>query len=115
MSDERNNAQQPEQELSEILRVRRDKLKALQDEGRDPFVRTVFDRTAWSADLLNDYERYAEQTVRVAGRIMSKRGMGKAIFCHIKDDRGRLQVYVRADEASCSRPKRRRSPSAPRV
>ena len=98
MSDERNNAQQPEQELSEILRVRRDKLKALQDEGRDPFVRTVYDRTAWSADLLNDYERYAEQTVRVAGRIMSKRGMGKAIFCHIKDDRGRIQVYVRADE-----------------
>jgi len=101
MSEENRN-QNPSAEnaegLSEILQVRRDKLKLLQDEGRDPFRETVFRRSAWSSDIRGDYDAYAEQTASVAGRIMSKRGMGKAIFCHIKDDRGRIQVYVRADE-----------------
>ena len=97
MSEETKNEVQ---ELSEILQVRRDKLKAFQDAGRDPFQVTRFDRTAWSEEILGDYERFAEKTAAVAGRIMSKRGMGKAIFCHIKDDRGQIQVYVRADEVS---------------
>ena len=93
-----NPAAETESDLSEILQVRRDKLKALQEAGRDPFQLTVFHRTAYSAEIKSDYDRFAEQTVSVAGRIMSKRGMGKAIFCHIKDDRGQIQVYVRADE-----------------
>jgi lysyl-tRNA synthetase class 2 len=88
------------EELSEILQVRRDKLKYFQDEGRDPFVQTRFDRTAWSADILADFDSYDGQTVSVAGRIMSKRGMGKAIFCHIKDDRGRIQLYIKIDAVS---------------
>jgi lysyl-tRNA synthetase class 2 len=88
------------EELSEILQVRRDKLKYFQDEGRDPFVQTRFDRTAWSADILAGFDRYDGQTVSVAGRIMSKRGMGKAIFCHIKDDRGRIQLYIKIDAVS---------------
>ncbi len=99
MSEERNNPAVPETEdLSEILQVRRDKLKALQDAGRDPFQITIYERSAWSAEIKANYDAFAEQNVSVAGRIMSKRGMGKAIFCHIKDDRGQIQVYVRADE-----------------
>lgn len=98
MSDERKNIPpEEEQDLSEILQVRRDKLKALQDEGRDPFQQTRFVRSAWSAEIKNDYESFDGKTVQVAGRIMSKRGMGKAIFCHIKDDRSQIQLYIRAD------------------
>ncbi|MBR3861620.1 MAG: lysine--tRNA ligase [Oscillospiraceae bacterium] len=101
MADEtRTPQEQTEQELSEILQVRRDKLRALQEAGRDPFQITRFDRSAWSAEILADYEGFEEKPVRVAGRIMSKRGMGKAIFCHIKDDRGQIQIYLRADELS---------------
>ena len=93
-------AEQPEQELSEILQVRRDKLKALQDEGRDPFTITKFNRTAYSADIKADYDAFEEKQVSVAGRIMSKRGMGKAIFCHIKDDKGQIQLYIKKDSVS---------------
>ncbi|MDD6188069.1 MAG: lysine--tRNA ligase [Clostridiales bacterium] len=102
MSEEVRNpaAEQPEQELSEILKVRRDKLKALQDEGRDPFTVTKFERTAYSADIKADYEAMENKTVSVAGRIMSKRGMGKAIFCHIKDDKGQIQLYIKKDSVS---------------
>ena len=97
-----NKAGQPEeiQELSEILRIRREKLSNLQREGRDPFTKTRFDRTAWSCEIKENYEAFENKTVSVAGRIMSKRGMGKAIFCHIKDDRGLLQLYVRSDAVS---------------
>ena len=97
---EENRSAAPEQELSEILQIRRDKLKALQDAGRDPFQITRFDRTVWSADILEHYEDYEGKTVSVSGRMMSKRGMGKAAFCHIKDDRGQLQLYVRSDSVS---------------
>lgn len=98
MSDERkNSAPEAEQDLSEILQVRRDKLQTLQDEGRDPFQQTRFVRSAWSAEIKNDYDGFEGKTVQVAGRIMSKRGMGKAIFCHIKDDRGQIQLYIRSD------------------
>ena len=99
MSDIKTN-EAPEQELSEILQVRRDKLKALQQEGRDPFEQTKFVRSAYSDDIKADYEAFDGKTVQVAGRIMSKRGMGKAIFCHIKDDRGQLQLYIRKDAVS---------------
>ncbi len=90
----------PEQDLSELLQIRRDKLKALQDEGRDPFQRTRFVRSAWSAEIKGDYASFEDKTVEVAGRIMSKRGMGKAIFCHIQDDKGQIQLYIRKDAVS---------------
>ena len=95
-------AGQPEeiQELSEILRIRREKLSTLQEEGRDPFTKTRFDRSAWSAEIKENYDAFEGKTVSVAGRIMSKRGMGKAIFCHIKDDRGQIQLYIRSDAVS---------------
>ena len=72
----------------------------LQEEGRNPFEQTRFDRTAWSEEIKADYEAFEGKTVSVAGRIMSKRGMGKAIFCHIKDDRGQIQLYIRSDAVS---------------
>ena len=92
-----NETAAQEQDLGELLRIRRDKLKNLQEEGRDPFQQTRFLRSAYSAEIKGDYDAFAEKTVQVAGRIMSKRGMGKAIFCHIKDDRGQIQLYIRKD------------------
>ena len=98
MNEERNNQPQAaESSLSEILQVRRDKLKALQDAGRNPFEQTRFARSAYSADIKEDFEAYDGKTLQAAGRIMSKRGMGKAIFCDIQDDRGQIQLYVRKD------------------
>ena len=99
MADETRN-EAPEQSLSEILQVRRDKLSALQEGGRDPFQVTKYSRTVWSKELLEHYEDYEGKTVSVAGRMMSKRGMGKAAFCHVKDDRGQIQLYVRSDALS---------------
>ena len=98
MAEEILNAQEQEQELSEILQVRRDKLKALQDEGRDPFNNTKFERTAYSADVKDNFETMENQTVSMCGRIMAKRGMGKAIFADIADDKGRIQIYVRLND-----------------
>ena len=101
MNEERNNQPQTaEPSLSEILQVRRDKLKALQDAGRNPFEQTRFARSAYSADIKDDFEAYDGKTLQAAGRIMSKRGMGKAIFCDIQDDRGQIQLYVRKDAVS---------------
>ena len=100
MSEAVNNQANDTMELSEILQVRRDKLAALQQEGRDPFQKTKFTRSAWSSEIKDDYDAFDGKTVAVAGRIMSKRGMGKAIFCHIKDDKGQIQLYIRADAVS---------------
>ena len=101
MNEERNNQPQAaEPSLSEILQVRRDKLKALQDAGRNPFEQTRFARSAYSADIKEDFGSYDGKTLQAAGRIMSKRGMGKAIFCDIQDDRGQIQLYVRKDAVS---------------
>ena len=97
---DRKQGQAAEQELSELLQIRRDKLKTLQEEGRDPFQITRFVRSAWSSEILKEFEAREGNTVSVAGRVMSKRGMGKAIFCHIKDDRGQIQLYVRKDAVS---------------
>ena len=99
MSEE-NMAAMPQEELSEILQVRRDKLAGLQAEGRDPFQQTRFERSAWANEITGDYEAFEGKTVSVAGRMMSKRGMGKAIFCHIKDGKGQIQLYIRSDAVS---------------
>ena len=92
-----NETAAPEQELSELLQIRRDKLKALQEEGRDPFTQTRFVRSAYSDEIKANFEAFDGKAVKAAGRIMSKRGMGKAIFCHIKDDHGSIQLYIRKD------------------
>jgi len=86
-----------EESLSEILRVRREKLRALQEAGEDPFTITKYEVTHHSADVRADYDALEGQTVRIAGRIMSKRIMGKASFCHVQDRTGEMQVYAARD------------------
>ena len=89
---------QAELPVSEQAQIRRDKLAALQAEGRDPFLITKFDFTADSAAIKADYDAYEEQTVRIAGRLMSKRGQGKVMFCDLQDNTGRIQLFVKIDE-----------------
>lgn len=83
--------------LSEVLQVRRDKLKNLVEDGKDPFKITKYERTAFSQAIHDDFEGFEGKRVRVAGRIMAKRGMGKASFVDILDRDGRIQSYVRKD------------------
>ena len=89
---------QAELPVSEQAQIRRDKLAALQAEGRDPFLITKFDFDADSAAIKADYEGYEEKTVKVAGRLMSKRGQGKVMFCDLQDATGRIQLFVKIDE-----------------
>ena len=89
---------QAELPVSEQAQIRRDKLAALQAEGRDPFTITKFDFNADSAAIKADYEGYECKTVRVAGRLMSKRGQGKVMFCDLQDATGRIQLFVKIDE-----------------
>ena len=98
MSDERNEEMIPQEELSELLQIRRNKLKELQDAGEDPFEITKFQVTHKTADIRDGFDALEGQKVSVAGRLMSKRGMGKAMFCDLQDVRGRVQLYVRVDE-----------------
>ena len=90
----------PQQELSlnDQMQIRREKLAALQAEGRDPFVQTKFDFNADSAAIKADYDAYEGKTVRVAGRLMSKRGQGKVMFCDLQDSTGKIQIFVKIDE-----------------
>ena len=89
---------QEEMSLLDQVQVRRDKLAALQAEGRDPFQITKFDFNADSAAIKADYAAYEGKIVRVAGRLMSKRGMGKVLFCDLQDNTGRIQLFVKIDE-----------------
>ena len=97
MAEEKTN-QQPELDLSEQRKVRREKLAALQAAGQDPFQQTHFDYTATSAQIKEHFDEMEGQPVRVAGRLMSKRGMGKVSFCDLQDRDGRIQLYARQDE-----------------
>ena len=99
-----NGVQQPEENSGDILRIRRQKLDELRAEGRDPFVITKYNVTHHSADITEDYDpdkaafnTLEGKTVSVAGRLMSKRVMGKASFCHVQDLKGTVQVYVARD------------------
>ncbi len=98
MSD--NNTQKisnEEKELNEVLKIRREKLSALQTEGKDPFVITKYDQTHHSIDIKENYEKLEGQDVSVAGRMMFKRVMGKASFCNVQDREGKIQIYVARD------------------
>ncbi|MBR5236392.1 MAG: lysine--tRNA ligase [Clostridia bacterium] len=86
-----------ETDLSEILQVRRDKLKDLQDAGKDPFVHVKFDRTHTTKEIEDNYAELEGKTVTVVGRLMSKRGMGKVMFCDVQDIDGRMQLFVKKD------------------
>ncbi len=98
MADAQNkNTKDQQQDLNQILKVRREKLAALQEAGKDPFVHVKYDVTAHSADVREKFEELEGKTVSIAGRIMFKRVMGKASFCNIQDLKGSIQVYVARD------------------
>ena len=84
--------------LSEVLQIRRDKLSELQSSGNDPFVITKYDQTHHSAEIKDNFDSLEGKTVSVAGRLMSKRVMGKASFCHVQDLEGTVQCYVTRDD-----------------
>ncbi len=103
VSENQNNpaveltAEEEQQKRSEILQIRRDKLSALQEEGKDPFQITTYARTAYADQIVEKFDEMEGRTVSIAGRIMSKRGMGKASFIDLRDSSGRVQSYVRQD------------------
>ena len=97
--------QRPEQtqeitaeQLSELLQIRRDKLAALVAEGKDPFAVIRYDQDTHSADIQADFDAYENKEVSIAGRMMSKRIMGKASFAHVLDGKGDIQIYVKRDD-----------------
>ena len=96
--EENRREEEQAQDLNEILRIRRDKLAALTAKGENPFEQVKFDRTHTSAEILGNFESLENQDVVIAGRILSRRLMGKASFCHILDGDGSIQLYVRSDE-----------------
>jgi len=97
MANEKNQAPVQEQDINQLLKVRREKLAALQEAGKDPFQITKYDVTNHSKELKDEFDRYEGKTVRVAGRMMSKRVMGKASFCNVQDLEGNIQSYVARD------------------
>ncbi len=97
MEEQIQNKEQSTQDINELLKVRRTKLSDLVEKGKNPFVITKFDVTAYSDEIKNNLDKYEDQEVTIAGRLMSKRVMGKASFCHIQDKNGLIQSYVQRD------------------
>ena len=91
------NNQSPEQDLNQLIKVRHDKLKDLQDNGKDPFQITKYEVTKHSQEIKDHFEELEGQTVSIAGRMMFKRVMGKASFCNVQDLQGNIQAYVARD------------------
>ena len=98
MAEQKNPQAQPELSLSEQTRIRREKLTNLQAEGQNPFVITRFDWDATSQQIKDNFDAMEGKPVKAAGRLMSKRGMGKVSFCDLQDRDGRIQLYARQDE-----------------
>ncbi len=94
---EENNQMQSEEEISELLQVRRDKLDELKENGKDPYVTMKYDVTNYSNEIIESYDELEGKEVSIAGRIMTKRVMGKASFCNLRDLGGDIQSYVRGD------------------
>ena len=95
MAENNNNSVQ---ELNEILQVRRDKLSAMVADGKDPFVKTKYDVTAYSTEIKADYDSFEGKEVSLAGRIIARRIMGKASFATLRDGEGDIQLYVSRDD-----------------
>ncbi len=98
MSEKEIREEESTEDLSEILQIRRDKLTALQEEGKNPFLITKCEKDISSAEILSRFEELENKTVTIAGRIMSWRDMGKASFIDIRDREGRMQVYLKIDD-----------------
>ena len=90
--------QEQEVDVNQLMQIRRDKLTKLKEEGKNPFEITKFNRTHTSKQVVDNYEELEGKDVTVAGRIMAKRIMGKASFCHIQDGDGRIQSYISINE-----------------
>lgn len=100
MAEQQNQNQgqaQTQEDLNQLLKVRREKLAQLQEAGKDPFQITKYEVTVHSTDVKNDYALWEGKEVSLAGRMMSKRVMGKASFCNIQDLKGNIQSYVARD------------------
>lgn len=97
MAEQNQQNKKEEQDLNQLLKVRREKLAELQENGKDPFQITKFDVTAHSTDVKDNFETMDGKEVTLAGRMMSKRVMGKASFCNIQDLKGNIQSYVARD------------------
>lgn len=97
MAEQQNQNQAKEVDLHQLLKVRREKLAELQEAGKDPFQITKYDVTAHSSDIKEHYDQWEGKEVSIAGRMMSKRVMGKASFCNIQDLKGNIQSYVARD------------------
>ena len=95
---EQNQKKQQEPDLNQLLKVRREKLAELQAAGKDPFQITKYDVTVHSTDVKEDYSQWEGKAVSIAGRMMSKRVMGKASFCNVQDLKGDIQCYVARDD-----------------
>jgi len=89
---------QTEQDINELLQIKKTKLTELQENGKDPFQIMKYQVTNHSDDIVHDFEKFEEKSVSIAGRIMSKRVMGKASFCNIRDKNGDIQAYIKRDE-----------------
>ena len=98
--EENNNQVNQEQELdlNQLMKIRREKLTELQEQGKDPFEITKYDRTNSAGEIKANYEAFEQKDVKVAGRIIAKRIMGKASFCTIQDSNERIQSYVSINE-----------------
>ncbi len=96
--EEQRQKPQTEQDVAEVVKVRKEKLADLVSKGKNPFEIVRFDRTALTTDILNNYSDYEGKEVKIAGRMMSKRVMGKASFAHIRDGEGMLQLYFKRDD-----------------
>jgi len=89
-----NNVEETELDINHLMQIRRDKLKELQEQGKDPYAITKFNRTNTSGEIKSNYDEFEQKDVTVAGRIIAKRIMGKASFCTIQDSTGKIQSYV---------------------
>ena len=92
------NTQQPELSMVDQVRIRREKLAQLQQEGQNPFAQTKFEFTSNSAEIKKNFEQMEGKEVSISGRLMTKRGMGKVMFCDLQDAAGRIQIYLKIDE-----------------
>ena len=95
---ENENMQEQEIDMNQLMKVRREKLEKLKQEGKNPFEITKFNRTHTSKQIIDNYDELEGKDVTIAGRLMAKRIMGKASFCHIQDSEGRIQSYVSINE-----------------
>ena len=94
MQENTNNNQEPEVDLNQLMKIRREKLVELQEQGKDPFEITKFNRTNTAKEIKENYEKFEQKDVTIAGRIIAKRIMGKASFCTIQDCDEKIQSYV---------------------